>query len=192
MIGQMRRNLPARGPKRFDLPLRDRLKTPGGRVTRVPNRAKLAEKVRDSCNSSLRTQGFETISLTPALSPRERENRRPSVGATGRCHSSRDTRWLFPLPEGEGQGEGETGVRIRRRSKIKTTSRVSLVVKYSNIAPMLSSLCPLTPALSPGERENHRPSVGATGRCRSSRDWRMLCPLPEGEGQGEGEQKVRR
>ena len=43
--------------------IRDRLKTPGGRVTRVPNRAKIAEKVRDSCNSSLRTQGFETVSL---------------------------------------------------------------------------------------------------------------------------------
>src|SRR5438034_4080854 len=39
-----------------------RLKTPEGRVTRVPNRAKIAEKVRDSCNSSLRTQGFETVS----------------------------------------------------------------------------------------------------------------------------------
>ena len=42
---------------------RGRLKTPEGRVTRVPNRAKIAEKVRDSCNSSLRTQGFETVSL---------------------------------------------------------------------------------------------------------------------------------
>src|SRR5437762_7262435 len=31
-------------------------------VTRVPNRPKIAEKVRVSCNSSLRTQGFETIS----------------------------------------------------------------------------------------------------------------------------------
>ena len=74
MIGQMRRNLPARGPKRFDLPLRDRLKTPGGRVTRVPNRAKIAEKVRDSCNSSLRTQGFETVSqypATPLSNPRD-------------------------------------------------------------------------------------------------------------------------
>jgi hypothetical protein len=45
---------------------------------------------------------------------------------------------------------------------------------------------PLTPALSPGERENRRQSVGESGASESSRDGRKLSPLPEGEGQGEG------
>src|SRR5439155_9344154 len=37
------------------------LKAPEGRVTRVPNRSRIAGKVRASCNSSLPTQGFLQI-----------------------------------------------------------------------------------------------------------------------------------
>ena len=49
--------------------------------------------------------------LTPALSPSEgeRENRRQSVGESGRFEIFPCRALLFPLPRrgGEGQGEGE-------------------------------------------------------------------------------------
>ena len=54
---------------------------------------------------------------------------------------------------------------------------------------------PLTPAVSPGERENGPPSLGHTrdGVCQASmcraRAWRWMFPLPEGEGQGEGKRQ---
>ena len=46
---------------------------------------------------------------------------------------------------------------------------------------------PLTPTLSPGERENRPPFLGHSrdgvcqGRVRRTRAWRRLSPLPEGE-----------
>jgi len=46
--------------------------------------------------------------LTPALSPRERENRSQAVGETAALEKSENERKLFPLPEGEGQGEGKS------------------------------------------------------------------------------------
>ena len=53
------------------------------------------------------TEKNEAFPLTPALSPRERENSSQSVGdtATGTVHGEQPL--LFPLPAGEGQGEGE-------------------------------------------------------------------------------------
>ena|SRR5947207_564508 len=49
--------------------------------------------------------------LTPALSPRDRENRRQSVGESyvSPMFEGRDA--LHPLPAGEGRGEGEWIVR---------------------------------------------------------------------------------
>jgi len=47
---------------------------------------------------------------------------------------------------------------------------------------------PLTPALSLGERENRRQSVGESETAGIFEDRISLHPLPEGEGRGEGEQ----
>jgi cobalamin-dependent methionine synthase I/methionine synthase I (cobalamin-dependent) len=58
------------------------------------------------------------------------------------------------------------------------------------------ALFPLTPALSPGERENRSPSSGKTLAASSpaitqiSESARHLSPLPKGEGQGEGKGHV--
>jgi glycogen debranching enzyme len=47
------------------------------------------------------------LSLTPALSPRERENHRQSVGESGEIRTFAGQTLLSPLPGGEGQGEGK-------------------------------------------------------------------------------------
>jgi len=46
---------------------------------------------------------------------------------------------------------------------------------------------PLTPALSPGEREDRRQSVGESGLLETFGSRPLLLPLPGGEGRGEGE-----
>ena len=50
----------------------------------------------------------DTLSLTPALSPEERENHRQSVGASGEIRTFAGQTLLSPLPGGEGQGEGKS------------------------------------------------------------------------------------
>src|SRR5204863_6272621 len=66
--------------------------------------------------------------LTPALSPRERENRSLAIGLSAALAlvERRDT-WL-PLPKGEGRGEGEGRVRSRgvEASKVGFMGRVGV------------------------------------------------------------------
>src|SRR5713101_9947722 len=49
---------------------------------------------------------------------------------------------------------------------------------------------PLTPALSPKERENRNLALEPLWRLELSWDWPAGLPLPEGEGRGEGEKRV--
>src|SRR5438128_2011059 len=50
---------------------------------------------------------------------------------------------------------------------------------------------PLTPALSPGEREHRRQSLGESEVLKIGEGRAPGLPLPEGEGRGEGERGVR-
>jgi len=49
---------------------------------------------------------------------------------------------------------------------------------------------PLTPTLSPGERETPNPALRTKRGCGWSKDWKTILPLPKGEGRGEGEANV--
>ena len=51
--------------------------------------------------------------LTPALSPRERESRSPSLDKPGCADSPNALATIPPLPKGEGRGEGERGARAQ-------------------------------------------------------------------------------
>jgi hypothetical protein len=54
-----------------------------------------------------------------------------------------------------------------------------------------NALFPLTPALSPGEREFTCASLSTAKSSRVVGKLARILPLPEGEGRGEGEQRER-
>jgi NADH-quinone oxidoreductase subunit M len=63
------------------------------------------------------------LALTPALSPGERENRRPAADQSSLLGRSADRALLSPLPGGEGQGEGERRILLAR--EIESAPRFS-------------------------------------------------------------------
>ena len=62
------------------------------------------------------SSGSNAFPLTPALSPRERENHRQSVGESTVLGKVESRPSLLPLPRGEGRGEGEGTVRTPQPS----------------------------------------------------------------------------
>ena len=66
---------------------------------------------RPECATSCSTNAFP---ITPALSPRERENHRQSVGESKVLGNVENRPSLHPLPKGEGRGEGKQVARHSR------------------------------------------------------------------------------
>ncbi len=95
----------------------------------------------------------------------------------GKCSADKDARWLSPSPSGRGiKGEGESGNELQ--------------CPFSSTSHPL----PLTPALSPGERENQPPTPVTSRDGENLNDSRLrmespsLSPSPSGRGiKGEGE-----
>ncbi|MBI4658629.1 MAG: hypothetical protein HY735_07240 [Verrucomicrobia bacterium] len=139
--------------------------------------------IRNSEWSRNFTDSIEPFSLTPALSPREREDRSQRIEGLGPVDDSSSREQRFPRPAGEGQGEGE-------RSSIPRSPNW-LVAQSSSGAQqaMAGSIAPLalTPALSPREREDRSQRTEGLGPVDNSGTRQQRFPLPAGEGQGEGE-----
>jgi len=112
---------------------------------------------------------------------------------------SSNTPHLDPLlSSDEGRGNAIESVRRSSFREIleKRFSRISRVpdarasrrIEHNEVANVSF---PLTPALSPGERETRNPALGTKRRRGLAEDWRAILPLLRGEGWGEGKGGVR-
>jgi hypothetical protein len=73
----------------------------------------------------------------------------------------------------------------------RRTSRAKAEFRYAGGGSPSSASFPLTPALSPWERENPCQSLDDSDNVRIFQGCALRLPLPEGEGRGEGEQDIR-
>jgi starch synthase (maltosyl-transferring) len=94
--------------------------------------------------------------------------------------------WCENLPHPVEQSRGQTGSGDAYSPgwfeiPLRKGTRAALVATAE-----LNDRFPLTPALSPEERENPRQPDGELGEIGTSPSRALLSPLPEGEGQGEG------
>ena len=85
-----------------------------------------------------------TSSLTPALSPMERENCRQSVGESGIAGISGSQTSLSPLPGGKGQGEGDSTnasinfINIGERTNVAGSPKFAQLIKAGDFEAALT------------------------------------------------------
>jgi hypothetical protein len=77
--------------------------------------------------------------LTPALSPKERVNRFPSLDNPARLEFAHARSVELPLPQGEGGGEGERAAGIYQARRLRNLfAKVEFEAALLNYAPWQS------------------------------------------------------
>ena len=105
----------------------------GGAVSVVADTNDLGFGAVRVTESSLEQPSHDSIPLTPALSPEERENGRQSVGESTVVGNFRQRRLLSPRPLGGGEGQGEGGVSLKDNSAIAIEAGVYFRVELAGI-----------------------------------------------------------
>src|SRR5438034_7812282 len=101
----------------------------------------------------------------------------PQRDSATRCKSIPTTLWRARILSNWGKRP------IHRGKRTEPATR-ELLAKFE-LPWLLVNRFPLTPALSPRERENHRPSFGDATSVASRKRVDAASPPPEGEGRGE-------
>jgi hypothetical protein len=119
--------------------------------------------------------------LTPALSPRERENRSQRGNGTDAPGNAQSGRKLSPLPGGEGQGEGKAADFSPQRLSLKNPRAIAAQWRYAFISDddgvkVVDITEPTKPRLVPGAMV----PLAHAGRLYAARTYLYVANGPEG------------